>query len=109
MKRKHKLLILALLGLGLLIAAGTFLLTRDIAVLHPAGVVAEKERNLMVIAATLAIFIVVPVFVLTFTIAWKYRAGNKKAKYTPDWDHNRAMETLWWVIPGVFILALSVI
>jgi cytochrome o ubiquinol oxidase subunit 2 len=51
----------------------------------------------------------VPVFALTFYIAWKYRASNKKARYTPDWDHHTGIEALWWAIPLALITILSVI
>ncbi|HET7827770.1 MAG TPA: COX aromatic rich motif-containing protein, partial [Candidatus Saccharimonadales bacterium] len=40
---------------------------------------------------------------------WKYRANNRKARYMPDWDGNRALELSWWAIPGVIILVLSII
>ena len=53
--------------------------------------------------------IVIPVFILTFTIAWKYREGNKKADYTPNWDQNGWLEALWWGLPCAIILALAII
>jgi cytochrome o ubiquinol oxidase subunit 2 len=55
------------------------------------------------------LIVVIPVFVLTFGIAWKYRASNTKAKYSPDWDHNRTAETIWWLIPTAIIGVLAII
>jgi cytochrome o ubiquinol oxidase subunit 2 len=46
---------------------------------------------------------------MTFTIAWKYRESNTKAKYRPDWDHNVFAEALWWGIPTVIIAVLSIV
>lgn len=81
----------------------------NVAVLNPAGPIAAEQRELIIIASLLSLFVVVPVFWLTFFIAWKYRASNKKATYRPDWDHHRGIETLWWVVPLALITVLSVI
>lgn len=83
--------------------------TGNIAVLNPKGELAIKERDLMAIATLLMLVVVIPVFVLTFTIAWRYRAGNSKAAYTPNWDHHRWAEFTWWAFPCAIILVLSVI
>ncbi len=82
----------------------------SIDVLQPKGLIASKERHLMMIAAVLSAVVVVPVFALTAYITLKYREGaNKKAKYSPDLDGNRLLEFVWWGVPGVLILILSVI
>lgn len=77
--------------------------------LEPRGPVAEKERNLILFAAGLSLFVVIPVFSMAIFIAWKYRESNEKAIYQPEYDHSRIAETLWWVIPGVLITILSVV
>ncbi len=78
-------------------------------VLNPAGMIATKERNLMSLAAILMLVVAIPVFVMTFTIAWKYRASNTKATYQPNWDHNTLAEVIWWGIPCIIIAILSVV
>lgn len=95
-----------LIGLSSLIY---YLANHPLAVLNPGGIIAAKERNLMVTTTLLMLLIVIPVFILTFTIAWRYRASNTKAKYTPDWDHHRAMETVWWAFPCAIIVVLAII
>lgn len=80
-----------------------------IAVLDPQGLIAQKERGLITIGSFLALLIVVPVFILTFFIAYKYREGNEKAKYTPDQDHNLLLEIAWWAIPCAIIFILAAI
>jgi cytochrome o ubiquinol oxidase subunit 2 len=52
---------------------------------------------------------VIPVLFLTFFFAYKYRASNTKAKYTPNWEHNHLLELIWWTIPIVIITVLGVI
>jgi cytochrome o ubiquinol oxidase subunit II len=106
--RIEVLLVLAVLvsGLSLLIY---YLSSHSLAVLNPAGIIADKQRNLMLTTTLLMLMIVIPVFILTFSIAWRYRAGNKNAKYTPEWDHHRALETIWWAFPCAIIIVLALI
>lgn len=82
---------------------------RDIPVLNPSGTIADQEFILIAITTGLGIFVVVPVFVLLFSIAWKYRASNEKAIYEPELEGNRKLEALWWGIPCLIILVLAVI
>ncbi len=63
----------------------------------------------MLITVLLGVIVIIPVFTMLFTIAWKYRADNTKAKYEPEWDHSRLFETIWWGVPCVIILVLGVI
>lgn len=81
----------------------------DIAVLNPQGIIAEKERGLIIFTVLLGLIVVIPVFVMLFAFAWKYREGNAKATYTPDDDTNKWIEGLWWGIPIVIIGILSVV
>lgn len=107
--KKVKVVAFLVLILGVVLAGAVFFAHNNVAVLNPKGVVADKERQLMFIAAALAVLVIVPVFVLTGVIAWKYRATNAKAKYTPEWDHHRGMEFTWWAIPSAIILFLAVL
>lgn len=93
--------------LGILLV--TYLSTRDIVVLNPQGSIAQQQKDLIIIATFLMLIVVIPVFILTFSIAWKYRAGNNKAKYQPDWDHSRIAETIWWGFPLFIIVILAII
>jgi len=88
-----------------------FTITRgdNFALFNPAGQIALKERNLMIFTLLLSLVVVIPVFVMTFMIAWKYRAQNTAAEYKPDWDNNVFLETIWWGIPFLIILILSVV
>lgn len=109
MIKKYKFVFLALLIAGALFFIVSYLRSADIAVLNPKGIIADKERHLMYIVLLLGITVVIPVFMLLFAFAWRYREGNTTAKYTPDWDHNRFAETIWWGFPCAIILILSII
>ncbi len=103
-----------ILLLVLIVGALSFVLFKDahIAVFEPAGTIAAKERNLMVITLLLSVFVVVPVFIMTFFIVWRYREEQAEAKgreYRPNWDRQRSVEAVWWGIPCLIILVLAVI
>lgn len=97
---------LSVVALSVAAAAGGI---GNIAVLDPKGTVARQEKDLLVFATLLSLIVVLPVYALTLAIVLKYRAGNKKATYRPDWDGSRILESIWWGIPLVLITILSVI
>jgi cytochrome o ubiquinol oxidase subunit 2 len=101
------LIALAAGGIGLVILGVLYLSGQNIPVLNPKGTIADQQRNLMLTSTLLMMIVVVPVLLLTFGIAWRYRASNTKAKYQPDWDHSRIIETIWWVVPFIIILILA--
>ncbi|MBS4164546.1 Cytochrome bo(3) ubiquinol oxidase subunit 2 [Candidatus Protochlamydia amoebophila] len=80
-----------------------------IAILFPEGWIAVKERNLLLIIQALMLLVVVPVYILTFVFSWKYSADNPKGKYDPDLVDNKFAEFIWWGIPLVLIIFLSVL
>ena len=109
MKKKYLVafFIVLFVGLGLLIAL--CVQPSDVLVLQPKGMIAEKQKSLLIIATLLMLIVVIPVFVLTFFIAWRYRASNTKAKYTPDWSHSHLFESIWWGFPFAIVIALSIV
>ncbi len=95
--------------IGAATAAVLYMHHAHIAVLQPRGVVAHQERQLIFTAGLLSLVVVVPVFGLLAYVAWRYRASNVNARYSPDWDANNLLESMWWLIPSLLILILSVI
>lgn len=84
----------------------------NIPVLEPAGPIALAERHVIIITLLLCAIVVVPVFILLFLFAWKYRADNpqRQSEHRPDWDHeNLLVEFIWWLIPTAIIIALSIV
>lgn len=103
---------IVLFGLVIAVLIGVIVLylrTLHIDMLNPAGIIALKERNLMAFTVILGAVVIIPVFIMATAIAWRYREGNTKAAYTPDWASNHAAEAIWWGIPIVLILILSVV
>jgi cytochrome o ubiquinol oxidase subunit 2 len=109
LKKKLKVAFLVLVSLAVLIQTALFLYTKNMAVLDPKGLIAFKERDLLYITTLLMLTVVVPVLVLTVVICCKYRAGNKKAKYNPDWDNSWVLELVWWGFPCIIVALLSVL
>jgi cytochrome o ubiquinol oxidase subunit 2 len=97
-----------------LVGIGTafYLRGANIPVLEPAGPIAFQERSVIFITLLLCAIVVIPVFVLLFWFAWKYRASSPEAhvQHRPDWDHaNIAFEFAWWLVPTAIIAVLSVV
>lgn len=86
-------------------------LVRDahIAVLEPRGEIAEQQQQLILFTVVLSAIVVVPVFGLLAYFAFQYRAGNTKATYQPEWSKNNVLEAVWWGIPIIIIIVLSVV
>lgn len=82
----------------------------DAMVLDPKGPIGAAQKDLIWISAILCGVILVPVLALTAFIVFRYRdtAGNT-ATYRPNWSHNTALETIWWIIPIVIIAILAVV
>lgn len=108
-KRRNLTVSIVILVVAFLALAAWYLHRTNIPVLEPAGPVAAGERHLLILAVLLMLIVVIPVFVLTFVIVWRYRETNHKATYRPNWDHSRLAESIWWLIPGVLILTLALI
>lgn len=109
MKKKYKYLFLLFLSIGVVFLTFLFLRDAHIPVFQSKGMIAHKERDLIVIGTLLMLIVVVPVFILTWYSCWKYRAGNEKAIYRPNWDNHWLAETIWWGLPFLIIAVLSVI
>ncbi|WPP00795.1 ubiquinol oxidase subunit II [Pseudomonas sp. HR96] len=75
--------------------------------LDPKGQVGIDERNLIYISFALMLLVVIPVIVMAFVFAWKYRASNKDATYTPEWAHSTKIEMVVWGVPLLIIIALG--
>jgi cytochrome o ubiquinol oxidase subunit 2 len=77
--------------------------------LNPTGQVGLEQRNLIITATLLMLLVVIPVIVMTFLFAWKYRASNTNATYTPKWNHSTKIEIAVWTVPILIIIALGYI
>jgi cytochrome o ubiquinol oxidase subunit 2 len=109
MKLRHWFVVGAIATVVIFLTVILYMFMISPIVLQPSGSVGMKQRDLFVAATIIMSLVVIPVFVLLFYIAWKYRATNKKATYTPDWQSNKLLETIWWGVPIIIVVVLSVI
>lgn len=109
MKANHKFAIAFLTFITLAFATILYPYAINSAILDPKGLIALREQDLMYIASLLMLIVVIPVFILTFAICWRYRASNKSAEYDPNWHDDSLAETIWWGFPCLIILILSVV
>lgn len=93
----------------LILALITLLSGCKMAILDPKGIIAADEKHLFIFAMLLMLVIVIPVIVLTFVIAWRYRASNTKAKYSPEFTHSTWLEITCWTVPCIIIAILATI
>ena len=107
--KKYRFAFFLLLLVGVVSAAVWYFHGHNVAVLQPRGPIGQKERQLIIIGGLLALIVVIPVFIMATVIAVKYRESNHRAKYSPEYDHSRVFETLWWGIPIIIIGILSVV
>lgn len=96
-------------GMLSLFAATALLSGCDMALMNPKGQVGLEQRSLILTAIGLMLIVVVPVIIMAIAFAWKFRASNEKAKYTPNWSHSSKIEAVVWTVPIIIIVILAAI
>ncbi len=97
--------------MGPVIALGlvTFLsacIQEKMPILNPNGHVGELEKDLMIATLIIMAVIVIPVMLLTFWMAWRYRAGSG-ATYDPDFHDSKLIEGITLFVPLITIVVLG--
>ena len=98
-----------LIALGVAALTIFYLQDANVPVLFPKGMIGLKQRNLIVLSTLIMLIVVIPVFFLTAYIGWKYRRENSNAKYSPNWDSSHLAEIIWWGLPLIIIVFLSIL
>lgn len=80
----------------------------DFALLDPQGEIGAQNRALLVSSTLWMLVVVIPVIVMAVLFPWWFRAGNREAKYTPDWESEKRLEAVVWGIP-LFIVAFMAV
>ncbi|MEO8936142.1 MAG: ubiquinol oxidase subunit II [Burkholderiaceae bacterium] len=92
---------------GLAFLAPAFLTACGSGVLDPKGPIGHANRTLLIDSMAIMLAIVIPTIVATFAFAWWFRAGNRRAKYLPDWEFSGRIELVVWAIPTMTIILLG--
>ncbi|ADP11787.1 Cytochrome o ubiquinol oxidase subunit II [Erwinia sp. Ejp617] len=97
------------LGILSLIASMVLLSGCDSALLNPKGQIAMEQRSLILTAFGLMMIVVIPAVLMAVVFAWKYRASNTNAKYSPNWSHSNKVEAVVWTVPILIIVFLGIL
>jgi cytochrome o ubiquinol oxidase subunit 2 len=76
-------------------------------VLDPRGPVGLSEKLILGDATAIMLAVVIPVILLTLVFAWWFRAGNRLARYRPDWEYSGRIELIIWAIPALLVAFLG--
>jgi cytochrome o ubiquinol oxidase subunit 2 len=106
MKRKSIfgfIMLLSLFASAFLGGCGT------IALLEPKGPIGEGNRLVILVALALMLMVVIPVFIMHFLFARRYRASNTKAIYAPKWDYSGKIDLAIWLGPVMIVTGLAIL
>jgi len=87
---------------------GSIILAVADSFLQPAGPVAEAQLKHLNTVMLLTLVAIIPPLVATPLILWRYRRGNRKATYRPNWDSNLFLECLMWGVPLLVVGLMGV-
>ena len=73
----------------------------------PAGPIAAGEKTMTLNALVIMLCIILPVIVLTIVFGWWFRAGNKRARYQPDFTYSGRLELLIWAVPALIVIFIG--
>ena len=76
-------------------------------VLDPVGRVGAANATILVDATLVMLAVIAPTLLLAFWTAWRYRASNTRAQYSPYWSYSGRIEAVVWSIPILVITFLG--
>ena len=96
---------LAILLAGCLLVSGC----DEFMLFDPKGPVAEEQQWLIIVSFAIMLIVVIPVLVMSVWFPYKYRSGNIKEEYLPNWEHSNKIELVVWTVPILIITALGIL
>lgn len=76
-------------------------------ILHPAGPIALAERDLLFTAIAVMLIMLIPVFVMAFLFAYRYRASGGRGAYRPEWNYSGKVDAIVWSVPALIVITLG--
>src|SRR5260370_11142770 len=76
---------------------------------NPKGPIADAERGLLIDAFSVMMLVIVPVIVMAFLFAWRYRSSNRSARYAPTWAYSARVDAIVWLAPALIVIAVGVL
>lgn len=109
MARFIKILLISLILIDIVLILRLLIGDNTVSLLDPKGAIGVQQRDVALLATGIMLLIVAPVVFFIFFFAWRYRDGNKKAQYSPHHRSRTSTQLVWWFVPTVIIVILSVI
>jgi cytochrome o ubiquinol oxidase subunit II len=107
MRRK---ILLAIFGvICLVIYIMITLISKRALVVHPQGIIAESELELIKTNILLMLSIIVPTFILLFVIVWKYCIKSNVSNYDPDHHYGFWGQLVMWTLPSLVVAVMAMI
>src|SRR5437016_597705 len=78
-------------------------------VVHPKGVIAQNELELIITNILLMLLIIVLTYILLFSVVWKYCIKKEKTKYDPDHTYGPVGELIMWGLPSIVVVAMAIV
>lgn len=107
MKRKFLigllLISLAIVGISIVLAS------ENAHVVHPKGIVARNELELIIINILLMLAIIVPTYILLFAIVWKYCIRKENVAYDPDHKYGPIGQLVMWALPTIIVAVMAIV
>jgi len=107
--KSSKILILVVAILFIVLGIYLVLINEKAVVFHPKGIIAKKELELIITNIILMLLIIVPTFILLFTVVYKYCIKKENAEYDPDHTFSWTGQLLMWVIPSLIVVVMAII
>lgn len=107
MNRKFWSIFLPLATINSIVLALIYLKGFDFQLLFPAGLIAQRQAEILVEATLLMLVIVIPVVTALFAVAFFFRESNTKIKRDQQKSSSMKIQLLWWAAPSLIIMIIA--
>lgn len=107
---KRAKFLIGILAIILAVIVIAFVLRSEQALLiHPKGIIAQNELELIIVNILLMLLIIIPTYILLFAVVWKYCVKKEKAKYDPDHTYGPFGELMMWGFPSIIVAVMALV
>jgi cytochrome o ubiquinol oxidase subunit II len=78
-------------------------------IVHPKGVIAKSELDLIITNFALMLVIILPTYCLLFAVVWKYCFKNEHAEHDPNHTSGPLGQLIMWGAPTIVVVVLSLL
>jgi cytochrome o ubiquinol oxidase subunit 2 len=79
----------------------------DLAVLSPAGPIADGNRIVLLDSLAIMLVIAIPTILATLGVAFWFRRSNSRARFSPKFEYSGRLELIIWSIPALVVFFLG--